>query len=419
MYHEPNNTVECIGNWRGESVGVLCAVCSFSMAEEENNTVTMVKKINTGDKFSGGGTYACGFSSPISAAADVSTVQNLAGGSSYDGKDSFYEKLDKLNEPSGLSLAFNLRQTTLDLHLFYEEVTKRGGFNQVTKDAKWGEVASTLHVKSNITMFPTQLQKVYEILLLQFEQLYYYRSREKGTMQPPSQVSDAARLEPVKGSGDRSNDSAGKRKFCDRSSPVVTLPSNDGNGPIDKGKCITDSRVVSTVGPETPEQKSQSSSTHKYMRKDPGAPIRWRSSYQMYIKLECERLKKVFGESSGTKNIRDMAISAWKTMSENDKEPYVEASKLDKERYNREMAAYEHVKNKETANSPNLHRVLAPSMIDFGAPSGIDDRYYVTSQADTVSNTVPDASFIESTVQISDNGNSSNPTFQMDWGYFA
>lgn len=48
-------------------------------------------------------------------------------------------------------------------------------------------------------MFPTQLQKVYEILLLQFEQLYYYRSREKGTMQPPSQVSDAARLEPVKG----------------------------------------------------------------------------------------------------------------------------------------------------------------------------------------------------------------------------
>ncbi|XP_016538814.1 putative high mobility group B protein 11 isoform X4 [Capsicum annuum] len=370
MYLEPNNTVECIGNWRGESVGVLCAVCSFSMAEEENNTVTMVKKINTGDKFSGGGTYACGFSSPISATTDVSTVQNLAGGSSYDGKDSFYEKLDKLNEPSGLSLAFNLRQTTLDLHLFYEEVTKRGGFNQVTKDAKWGEVASTLHVKSNITMFPTQLQKVYEILLLQFEQLYYYRSREKGTMQPPSQVSDAARLEPVK-------------------------------------------------GPETPEQKSQSSSTHKYMRKDPGAPIRWRSSYQMYIKLECERLKKVFGESSGTKNIRDMAISAWKTMSENDKEPYVEASKLDKERYNREMAAYEHVKNKETANSPNLHRVLAPSMIDFGAPSRIDDRYYVTSQADTVSNTVPDASFIESTVQISDNGNSSNPTFQMDWGYFA
>lgn len=154
----------------------------------------------------------------------------------------------------------------------------------------WGEVACTLHVKSNITMFPTQLQKVYENLLLQFEQLYYYRSREKGTMQPPSQVSDAARLEPVKGnffcwkfggyglmvtrnwtfnplvcvwlvfhqfslfedyklslgSADRSDDSTGKRKFCDRSSPVITLHSNDRDGPVEKRKCKNDSSLVST-----------------------------------------------------------------------------------------------------------------------------------------------------------------------------
>ncbi|CAN4108920.1 unnamed protein product [Withania somnifera] len=332
------------------------------MAAEENNTVTM-KKINHG----GTGSYACGLSSPIVATGDVSTMQNSAGGSSYDGKDSFYERLNKLNDSSGLSLVFNLRQTTLDLHLFYEEVIKRGGFNQVTKNAKWGEVAFTLHVKCNITIFPTQLQKVYKNLLLQFEQLYYYRSREKGTMQPTSQVSDAARLEPVKGSGARSDDSAGKRKFCDRSSPVVTLPSNERDGPVVKRKCNNDSRLVSTVGPETPEQKSQSSSTNRYLRKDP---------------------------------------------------PYVEASKLDKERYNREMAAYEQHKNKESANNPNLQSGLAP-MINFGEPSGIDNGYYVTLQADTRSSIVPDASFIESTIQIPHNGNASNPIFLMDWGYFA
>ncbi|XP_049351326.1 high mobility group B protein 9-like [Solanum verrucosum] len=391
------------------------------MAAEENNTVTMEKKIHGGDKFSGAGTYACGFSSPI-VAGDISTMQNLAGGSYYDGKDSFYEKLNKLNESSGLSLVFNLRQANLDLHLFYEEVIKRGGFNQVTKDAMWGEVACTLHVKSNITMFPTQLQKVYENLLLQLEQLYYYRSREKGTMQPPSQVSDAVRLAPVKdyslslGSADRSDDSAGKRKFCGRSSPVASLHHNDRDCPVEKRKRKNDSRQVSTVGPETPEQKSQSSSTNRYLRKDPGAPIRGRSSYQMYVKLECERQKKVLGESYGSKKIRDMAINAWKTLSENDKEPYIEASKLDKERYIREMAAYEQHKKKETKTNPNLHSGLAPSMINFGAPSVID---HVTSQADTGSNIIPDAAFIESTVQIPNNNKTSNSIFQMDWGFFA
>ncbi|KAJ8572790.1 hypothetical protein K7X08_009301 [Anisodus acutangulus] len=383
----------------------------------------MEKKIHGGDKFSGAGTYACGFSSPV-VVGDVSTMPNLAGRSSYDGKDSFYEKLNKLNESSGLSIVFNLRQTTLDLHLFYEEVIKRGGFNQVTMDAKWGEVACTLHVKSNITMFPTQLQKVYENLLLQFEQLYYYRSREKGTMQPPSQVSDAARLEPVKdynlslGSGDRSDDSTGKRKFCDRSSPVVTLRSDDRDGPIKKKKYKNDCCLVSTVGPET--LKSQTSSTNTYLKKDRRAPVRTRSSYQIYLKLECERIKKVHGESYGAKKLRDMVIDSWRTLSENDKEPYIEASKLDKERYNREMAAYKQPKNKETAKDENLHHNgSAPSMINFGAPSGIDNGYYVTSQADTGSNIVPDASFIESTVQILKNTKPGEPIFQMDWGYFA
>lgn len=83
------------------------------------------------------------------------------------------------------------------------------------------------------------------------------------------------------------------------------------------------------------------------------------------------------------------------------------------------MAVYEQHKNKETTTNPNLHRGLVLSMINFGAPSGNDHGYHVTSQADTGSNILPNASFIESTVQISNNGKTSNPIFQMDWGYFA
>ncbi|KAK4402122.1 hypothetical protein Sango_0952900 [Sesamum angolense] len=44
--------------------------------------------------------------------------------------DCFYEKLGKLNESSGLSSVFNFREALLDLHLFYKEVIKRGGFYQ-------------------------------------------------------------------------------------------------------------------------------------------------------------------------------------------------------------------------------------------------------------------------------------------------
>ncbi|XP_016459675.1 putative high mobility group B protein 11 isoform X2 [Nicotiana tabacum] len=401
----------------------------LSMAAEDqknkkNKTIITEKKIYGEDKYSGAGSnYACSFWSPV-VTGNLSAMQS--GQSSYNGKDGFYERLNKLNESSGLSLIFNFRETALDLYLFYEEVTKRGGFNQVTRDAKWGEVASYLHVRSNVVMFPTQLQKVYENLLLQFEQMYYYRSREKATIPPPShQVSGAARAVSLKdynlslGSGDSINDSAGKRKYCDWSSPVVLPHSDDKNGPVEKRKCTNDCCSVST-GPETPEQKSQVSATNTYLKKDPSAPIRTRSGYQIYLKLECERLKKVLGESSGSKKIREMAISSWRTLSENDRKPYIEASNKDRERYYREMSAYKQRTKKETVKDQNSYSSSALSIINFGAPPETDNAYYVTLQADAGSNIVPDESLIESTAQMLENANQSDPIFQIDnWGCFT
>nr|XP_016451047.1 PREDICTED: putative high mobility group B protein 11 isoform X1 [Nicotiana tabacum] len=390
-----------------------------------NKTIITEKKIYGEDKYSGAGSYyACSFWSPV-VIGNVSAMQS---GQSYkDGKDGFYEKLNKLNESSGLSLVFNFRETALDLYLFYEEVTKRGGFNQVTKDAKWGEVASSLHVKSNVVMFPTQLQKVYENLLLQFEQMYYYRSRGKATIPPPShQVSATARAVSLKGynlslgSGDSIDDSAGKRKYCDWSSPVVLPHSNDRNSPVKKRKCTNDCCLVSTVGPETPEQKSQISATNTYLKKDPGAPTRTRSAYQIYLKVECERLKKVLGESSGAKKIREMAINSWRTLSENDRKPYIEASNKDRERYYREMAAYKQHTKKGTVKDQNSYSSSALSYINFGAPPETDNAYYVTLQADAGSDIVPDESLIESTVQMLENANPSDPISQIDnWGCFT
>ncbi|OIT36322.1 hypothetical protein A4A49_29178 [Nicotiana attenuata] len=387
----------------------------LSMAAEDQKNKKNKTIITEKNKYSGAGSnYACSFWSPV-VTGNVSAMQ-----SSYNGKDGFYEKLNKLNESSGLSLIFNFRETALDLYLFYEEVTKRGGFNQVTKDAKWGEVASYLHVKSNVVMFPTQLQKVYENLLLQFEQMYYYRSRGKATIPPPShQVSGAARAVSLKGSGDSIDDSAGKRKYCDWSSPVVLPHSDDRNSPVEKRKCTNECCPVST-GPETPEQKSQVSATNTYLKKDPSAPTRTRSGYQIYLKLECERLKKVLGESSGAKKIREMAISSWRALSENDRKPYIEASNKDRERYYREMSAYKQRTKKETVKDQNSYSSSALSFINFGAPPETDNAYYVTLQTDAGSDIVPDESLIESTVQMLENANQSDPIFQMDnWGCFT
>ncbi|CAL2279213.1 unnamed protein product [Prunus armeniaca] len=44
--------------------------------------------------------------------------------------ESFYQRLNKLHNSSGLNLLFDLRQTTLGLHLFCKEVIERGGFIQ-------------------------------------------------------------------------------------------------------------------------------------------------------------------------------------------------------------------------------------------------------------------------------------------------
>lgn len=108
---------------------------------------------------------------------DLVGDKDAVGGNSSP-EDSFYEKLYKVNEPSGLSLLINFWQTNLDLFEFYEHVTKRGGYHQVTKDRRWGEVASIMNPESR-SLLPDQLQKIYGSFLCVFEQIHHYRSTSK------------------------------------------------------------------------------------------------------------------------------------------------------------------------------------------------------------------------------------------------
>lgn len=101
-------------------------------------------------------------------------------------------------------------------------------------------------------------------------------------------------------------------------------------------------------------------------------------------------------------------------------QPYIEASNKDRERYYREMSAYKQRTKKETVKDQNSYSSSALSIINFGAPPETDNAYYVTLQADAGSNIVPDESLIESTAQMLENANQSDPIFQIDnWGCFT
>ncbi|KAL3814626.1 hypothetical protein ACJIZ3_015894 [Penstemon smallii] len=317
--------------------------------------------------------------------------------------DCFYEKLIMLNESSGLSLVFNFRETILDLHLFYKEVIKRGGFYQVTEAGKWDEVASTLNPKSLIMcMSPTKLEKVYEILILQYEQMY--------CKIPPEEANTCHLDPPVSPTG---------KKRKNTSDDCSQIYSGGPDDPKEKRKIGANCQVA-TAGSKTMDQNSTMitppNSNDQEMRKDPDAPLKPRTGYQIFLKLECHRLKMIHGESSGTQNnIRDRAIQAWKCLPEKDKKPYIDASKLDKERYDREMASYMQRANNQNIKSQCLFSNSTPRMLNFSTSSKKDDEYHVSLQTKHEIFGTPDESMVELAIEEMKNAESNDRKFHMDW----
>ncbi|KAG5525452.1 hypothetical protein RHGRI_031943 [Rhododendron griersonianum] len=345
---------------------------------------------------------------------------NVAGGSNPDGVgglasqeiaartssvDSFYEKLSKQFESSGLSLLFNFRETSLDLYVFYKEVTDRGGFCLVTKDGKWVEVASTLNSKSIVSMSPIQLQKLYAQFLYQFEQTYHYRT--------PAQA--AAAPGHSSGMGDNSNSSSRKRNHGSIS-PFLTVDLFNEDRPTAKKKCGDNSNQMST-GP--PKKKLVHKPPKKDRKKDPNAPLRSRSAYQLFLMKECDRLKKIHGETSASQNTRNMVIDAWRHLSESGRQPYVEESMKDKERFNREMNAYKERKNMpgKTDGDYHVNVQLAPG--NFFIP----DESAAELASRLMKNGQPNESAAELASRLMKNGANGQPTedalFQINWDSYC
>lgn len=61
------------------------------------------------------------------------------------------------------------------------------------------------------------------------------------------------------------------------------------------------------------------STADKELIKEAEAPLKPRTGYQIFLRIACHKLKEIYGESSSSPNIRDMAIEAWRHLSEEDK----------------------------------------------------------------------------------------------------
>ncbi|XP_077231987.1 high mobility group B protein 10-like [Tasmannia lanceolata] len=362
-------------------------------------------------------------------------------------EESFYDKLYQLQEWSGRKLIAIVEDTVLDLYVFYKEVTSRGGLDQVIKERRWNEVASSLNLTDKIPDPSFLLQEFYVNNLYLFEQMYFRGTKGEPVTPPGSLMAPNLMKESSKHPHSSNEDhSTVKRMHDNKCIPVSAGPLMEHNltkeaskdphlsnvdhstvkrkhqnsclplsagdpqahvGKIVKGAIETKFNngylITVKVGPEkldgllyhakegaveqfanvpgliggvtsdfnsepeglqirvmtpvkqkpkTPvkqkpspgpkketKRKDPNASKKETKRKDPNAPRKTRNAYQFYFSEHYDQLKKMRQSLDGS--TRTMVIDAWKRLSESERMPYIEESRKDRERYNKEMAAYE------------------------------------------------------------------------------
>lgn len=171
------------------------------------------------------------------------------------------------------------------------------------------------------------------------------------------------------GSGASPSCSPGKRKRCDSSSPFSAVHLGDQDGwTEEKDCCLKETKgltcsffcferlmvalhkivvvfknkfthqtempqlfpsflhyqFVITAGQETVIKNStviisENSNAKELTADSPKAPQKPRTGYHIFLRLETHRLRNVLGEGSNSQNLREMAVSAWRSLPEKDK----------------------------------------------------------------------------------------------------
>nr|DAD41234.1 TPA_asm: hypothetical protein HUJ06_015557 [Nelumbo nucifera] len=370
---------------------------------------------------------------PTVAHQDDSSLSSKPQGPMFPDLDepAFYDKLRKLHDPSQPSLHVEVGDAVLDLYLLYKEVTMRGGFLQVSRDGKWAEVASALKLTNRDADICLQLHDIYKQILYRFELICLLEMLRKssgtyGVVDGSSPINEAS----VDPGAQLGKTVIGMIETEFNSGYLITVMV--GSEKLDGFLCHIDEsagkqfavipNLMEGVGPEDhdsqpvgmltaiQEPSVQSSSKHKGRNKDPNAPRRPKNAYQIFLTKECNLLKKIHGGRSG-KDIRKMANDAWKCLSESDRQPYIEESRRDKERYDQEMDAYKNAQTRETENKPHSQ------------DAAVDDAYHVSLQTEMEPNDeflVPEESMVELALQMMEGAQQNmDSILQFSWDEFC
>lgn len=297
-------------------------------------------------------------------------------------RDLFEEALGTFHGSLGRRLTVpHIEGQELDLYAFYREVTACGGLEQVIRDRRWREVARALNFPGSIINPSFVLRKHYIDLLYHFEKIYYFKAHGQ-LPYPPGPL--PAPLPIVKSIDDKiayqnpvdSAHSVKKRRKVD---PTQLFGVNPGasvghittgaiDGKFDNGYFITVvvgseklhgilyhvptenaspqfatiPGLIRSVGSELDALGLQVQVNKKKKetapKKDPNAPRPAKKSYNFFYAEQCARLKK--NHSPTHRELARMVADLWNNLSDNEKLPYIEQSRRERERYKREMEDY-------------------------------------------------------------------------------
>lgn len=263
----------------------------------------------------------------------------------------------------------------LNLHSFYCEVTARGGFVQVIRLAQWKELSEHLGISKLSFSTPYVLRKHYTSLLFHYEQVYYFRA-EGQLVTPPVPLPAPSAVEPVPEVESPYEAPAEllstlkkrKRKLdpmqvfgVDPAASIGTVVTGAINGKSDEGYYVTvvvgteklsgvlyhvstDSdnhqfaKIPSLLDGIGSEENTAGLEVQLYgkqrrepiRKRNPNAPKRTRTGYNIYFKEQREKLKLLYPESKG---LGKKVIEMWGKLPETEKSLYNARGNQEREKY--------------------------------------------------------------------------------------
>eukprot|EP00250_Pteridium_aquilinum_P011598 c20181_g1_i1 orf=316-3120(+) len=314
----------------------------------------------------------------------------------------------------------------VNLHVFYSQVTARGGLEQVIRAAQWKELSEVLDIPRHFPNVSFVLRKLYTSLLFHYEQVYYFRV--EGQLQsPPVPLPAPSPMEHTADDGSpyevppemRSSLKKRKRKLDPIQvfgvDPAASLGSNATGaitGKFEEGYFVTVvvgteklsgvlyhvsagnkaqqfasvPSLVDSIGsdgnaPGLEIQLYGCKKRKEYIRrKNPNAPKRTRTAYNIFFKEQRARLKQLYPESKGHGK---QVIEMWNKLSENEKAPYIALGSQEREKYLAEHR--EKIKLQQSQVSDGAHDVGIGQTVeehDHGAYDVSHD-YHVSLDVDS------------------------------------